>query len=134
MQMQMFTKGKFYHFLNAIETSIMFSFSCDFCGKHAPGDFTESVICKVDEKFRQGIFSPYNRSAEGLYFSMVTLLDGTVAILNPEFEKTKGMSMSHLPNNFALATEIYCNGVVETCEDETDIRNHRYCRPTQFGE
>ena len=100
----------------------MFSFSCSNCGKHAPGDFTEEVICRVNGKYRQGKFSPYNISEEGFYFSKITLYDGSIALLESEV-RNSGIE------SFGIATEVYCNGLLETCVDQTDITNHRFCRP-----
>ncbi len=101
----------------------MFSFTCSYCGQHAPGDFTESVICKVNGKYRQGKFSPYNKSKDGLYFSKITLKDGSTIL--PESEVIFCSEME----SFGIATEIYCNGILETCIDTTDVANHRFCRP-----
>ena len=100
----------------------MFSFTCTCCGKHNPGDFTEDVICKVKGKYRQGKFSPYKKSKDGYYFSKITLYDGTIAVPESEF-------ICHDINAFEVATEMYCNGILETCIDKTDISNHRFCRP-----
>lgn len=101
----------------------MFSFTCTSCGKHNSGDFTEDIICKVRGRYRQGKFSPYNKTKDGLYFSKITLLDGTIAI--PESEL-----ICHDIEIHEIATEMYCNGILETCIDKTDIVNHRFCRPT----
>ena len=102
----------------------MFSFTCTGCGRHSSGDFTENVICKVGGRYRQGKFSPYNKSSEGIYYSVITLTDGGIVLP----DSTEQLLCRDL-KNYEIATEVYCNGILEACADEVDVRHFRFCRP-----
>lgn len=107
----------------------MFSFTCTRCGCHDAGDFTEQVICKIDDKYKQGIYCPYNKTDSGYYYSNIKLRDGTIAVVQNDLPLME-LFCDITPENIQVATEIYCNGTLETCHDDTDIRFHRYCRPS----
>lgn len=107
----------------------MFAYKCSFCGFHKPGDFTPSVICKIDDRYVQGTYSPYNLTKQGLYYAKIRLSDGRVAL-----HKTDSELLSCLPgieaSSYLTTEEIYCNGPIETSDDDYKIQNHRYCRPS----
>ena len=89
-------------------------------------------MCKIGDKLRQGKYCPYNRTADGCYYSKIKLRDGKIAVMQQDlssYEALKGSATDVELNEVLVATEIYCNGTIETCEDDANIQFHRYCRP-----
>mgnify|MGYP001201509766 FL=1 len=111
----------------------IFGFTCSSCGKHEAGNFTRHVVAKVNDVYVRGIFNPYNTiphpliRGSKLYVPEVQLESGEVAYPN-EFKKyfycwgvREGVDL--------IATEMYCNGLLEDGGDDMLLSCHRYCYP-----
>lgn len=107
----------------------MFSFKCFVCGPRSAGDFTPNVICRIGQRYVQGVFCPYNLTKQGTYCAKIVLTDGRVAIRNTDHEVLSCIS-GGIEKSYLITDEIYCNGPIETSDDDCKIQNHRYCRPT----
>tara|TARA_B100001564_G_scaffold278762_1_gene240850 strand:- start:2793 stop:3158 length:366 start_codon:yes stop_codon:yes gene_type:complete len=115
----------------------IFGFTCAGCGKHESGDFTQHVIAKVNNKYMRGKYNPYKTIphplllGSKLYVPEIKLDSGEVAYPN-EFKKyfycwgvRDGVDL--------VATELYCNGLIDGGVDERLLSCHRRCYPKQVN-
>tara|TARA_B100000405_G_scaffold54410_1_gene36584 strand:- start:10303 stop:10668 length:366 start_codon:yes stop_codon:yes gene_type:complete len=111
----------------------IFGFTCSSCGNHEAGDFTERVIVKVGNKYKRGRYNPYESiphpllRGSKLYIPKIELETGETAY--PE-EFKKYFSCWGVNESVDLvATEIYCNGMLDGGGNDRFLSQHRCCFP-----